>query len=224
MVPGYRLSNERYAFFITNSPVPRRGCNASPRGGTLSFNLRFWLLTVLAAIPFLAAGLAMAELYQDFAPRGSLLYGFDLLGAAAAALLIVVLLNRMGGPGAVMVSAAAAGLASLLLLWVSRRPLWPGVAALVIVSTLLVLSGAGVLRIRVPLFSDPDKEMSTMLANPEERAELVDSRWSAFGRTDLVRSVLTPNEMFLFVDGAAGTPMYNLKAILDSTEEQAVHR
>jgi hypothetical protein len=50
-------------------------------GGNLSFNLRFWLLTVLAAVPFLAAGLVMAELYQEFAPRGSLLYGFDLLGS-----------------------------------------------------------------------------------------------------------------------------------------------
>ncbi len=59
-----------------------------------------------------------------------------------------------------------------------------------------------------------------MLSNPLDRAEMVESRWSAFGRTDLVRSALPPDDMTIFVDGSAGSPMYNLDSIMNDPKQK----
>ncbi len=63
--------------------------------------------------------------------------------------------------------------------------------------------------------------MYEFLANPSIKAGIVESRWSSFGRTDLVKSELLPNEMTLFVDGAAGSVMYNLDALRKNPQEAA---
>jgi hypothetical protein len=40
------------------------------------------------------------------------------------------------------------------------------------------------------------------------QGEIVESRWSAFGRTDMVASSLAPNDMAIYIDGTAGSSMY----------------
>src|SRR5450830_512398 len=59
-----------------------------------------------------------------------------------------------------------------------------------------------------------------MLTDPGLSARVVESRWSSFGRTDLVASDLTPDEMTLFVDGAGGSAMYNLDALRKDRRER----
>ncbi len=73
----------------------------------------------------------------------------------------------------------------------------------------------------VPVGKDRNKDMYRMLANPVLEAEVVESRWSAFGRTDLVRSARDPNDMTIFVDGAAGSAMYNLESLMNNPERKA---
>ena len=101
-----------------------------------------------------------------------------------------------------------------------KRNYWPGLAILTLSVVSIVITLTGVYRIRIPVSETSGKVMYSMLSNPKEQAEIIDSQWSAFGRTDLVRSALTPNEMYLFVDGAAGTSMYDLDALLADSQER----
>ncbi|MFQ6673768.1 MAG: hypothetical protein ACE5GH_03150, partial [Fidelibacterota bacterium] len=86
------------------------------RSDTL-FDLGFWLYIVLAAVPFFLAGVTMAEIFEAFAHRSSLLYGFDLAGAALGALMVVPLLNAFGAVTATLVTAGVAALAAIILSW-----------------------------------------------------------------------------------------------------------
>jgi len=189
----------------------------------LSLRIALVLMTCLASIPFFFAGLTLATLFRMVPGRASQLYAADLLGAAGGAVAVVALLNRMGGPGALAVSAVAASLSALLMSAGSPRSLK---AALMV----LGLSVAGLLTVRlapenteIAVRWDPDKDMYRYFSNPAGRAVVVERRWSAFGRTDLVRSALSPNEMSLFVDGAAGSNMYNLQALMaDPNERRAL--
>ncbi len=40
------------------------------------------------------------------------------------------------------------------------------------------------------------------------QGEIIETRWSAFGRTDLVAYRNDPEQMVIYIDGTAGTPMY----------------
>jgi spermidine synthase len=52
---------------------------------------------------------------------------------------------------------------------------------------------------------------------------LVASRWSAFGRTDLVRDEEDLNEMVFFIDGTAGTSMYRFDKDIGSLDKHEFH-
>ncbi len=180
----------------------------------------FWIFLVLSALPFGAAGFAISGLFQQFAAKGPLLYAVDLLGAALGTLTIVPILDAFGGVNAVLFAAAAASLGALLLGFAGRR--FPALAF----SCFALVAGAIVFAslktgIFVPVTNDQFKEMYDMLSNPVYKAKIVESRWSSFGRTDLVQSEVFPNEMTIFVDGGAPSTMYNLKAILNSPQERA---
>ena len=181
----------------------------------------FWIYLVLAVLPFAAAGFAVSGIFQQFADKSPLLYGADLLGAALGALTIVPLLDVFGGVNAVFFAASAAALGALLLGFSSAKfPALTLGAFLLVTASFAAITGSKI-KFIVPVTNDQYKEMYSMLSNPEYKAEIVESRWSSFGRTDLVKSELFPNEMTLFVDGAAPSTMYNLNAILKSPEETA---
>ncbi|MCG8606660.1 hypothetical protein MJD09_16955 [bacterium] len=188
---------------------------------TGSGTLSFWIYIIFATIPFVFAGLTLAGLFQEFAQRSSVLYGADLLGATLGALLAVRLLDGPGAINAAFVAALAAAACALILSLVrfKMKSLGsPGVAA---ISVLSVMVGWQVFDSKVPIVSNPDKDMYRMLTNPQDNAQIVESRWSAFGRTDLVRSTLPPDDMTIYVDGSAGSPMYNFNSITNDPEQRA---
>lgn len=181
----------------------------------------FWLYIILALLPFCAAGLCISGLFQEFSSRSSLLYGADLLGAAAGALAVVPAMDAFGAVNTVFLAAAIAALGGLILGLPGIRRAIPALGSLIVLAgsfAWLIATGTS---IPVPIAKDPNKDMYRMLANPAYKAKIVESRWSSFGRTDLVKSELLPNEMTLFVDGAAGSVMYNLEAMLKDEEETA---
>ncbi len=181
----------------------------------------FWLYIVLALLPFAAAGLCISGLFQEYSAAGSLLYGADLLGAAAGALLVVPAMDAFGGVNAIFLAAAVASLGSLILSLPDLRRSLLAAASLILLGGGFVSLVATGYSFPVPVAKDPGKDMYRALANPAYKAKIVESRWSSFGRTDLVKSELLPNEMTIFVDGAAGSAMYNLEAIFRDKEEVA---
>jgi hypothetical protein len=60
----------------------------------------------------------------------------------------------------------------------------------------------------VPIGTNPDKEIHRALDESFMQGEIIDTRWSAFGRTDLVAFRNDPREVAIYLDGTAGTPMY----------------
>jgi spermidine synthase len=182
--------------------------------------VRLWVYIVLAIVPFAAGGFAVAGLFRRFPEGSSLLYGADLIGAAAGALAVVPAMDAWGGVNVVFLAAGVAAGGALLLGLPRLRRVLPAVAALIVFAGLFVAfdhSGAGP---NVPIANDPSKEMQGMLADPSLGARVVESRWSSFGRTDLVASDRLPNEMEIFVDGAAGSPMYNLDALRKDPQQR----
>jgi spermidine synthase len=181
----------------------------------------FWLYLILAILPFGAAGFTVSWIFQEFPARSPFLYGADLIGAALGALTVVPLLDAFGGVNAVLFAAVTAAVGALLLgLSRAKLRIFAAAALFSLAALFGVLTGMR-LQISVPVTNDPNKEMYQMLSNPEFKAKIVESRWSSFGRTDVVKSDLFPNEMTLFVDGAAGSAMYKAEAIMKDPQEMA---
>jgi hypothetical protein len=68
----------------------------------------------------------------------------------------------------------------------------------------------------IPIRKSELKDLYLMLNESGSKAEIIESRWSAFGRTDLVGLKDNEKVKFLFIDGAAGTPMFKFDGNIDS--------
>lgn len=178
------------------------------RSGVHEYGLAFFAVIFL---PFLAAGLFFAELYRRHAAMSGPLYGADLAGAAAGAVVAVIALNVWGGIGGSFVLAAIAAAGSLLLAREveSGRALALGASGLALAATLglTLLQATGTLATDLPVGNNPEKEIHDAIHGPREGA-VTDTRWSAFGRTDLITYARTDDHRDLYIDGTAGTPMY----------------
>ncbi len=175
---------------------------------------------VLFFFPFFFAGIFLSAAFRQFPLRSHRLYAADLIGASLGSVSIVALL-KLGGINANLVAALIGSLpAGLLIL---GHPL-KKVEKTIGVSLIAGLLGTFLVNLftlylgEVPLGKGHHKEMLHLLAHPTSMAKVIDSRWSAFGRTDLVADEMRPNEMFLFIDGTAGTMMYRFDGDLKSLE------
>ncbi|MCL4368293.1 MAG: hypothetical protein M1337_03880 [Actinobacteria bacterium] len=180
---------------------------------------RFWLYLALALVPFGAAGFTLSGLMQRYSQRSSFAYGADLLGAAAGALVVVPAMDRLGAVNVIFLAALVAASGAVLLGLPKARRALPALAVFGLLGGLFVGLTVGGVDLKVPIATDPSKEMSGLLADPASKAQVVESRWSSFGRTDLVQSELEPNQMWVFVDGAAGSSMYNFDRILRDPQQ-----
>ncbi|KAA3616817.1 MAG: hypothetical protein D8M58_17595 [Calditrichaeota bacterium] len=172
-----------------------------------------WIYVLLASLPFFFLGMTLAGIFKNFAQKSSLIYGFDLLGAATGIVIIIPIIKFMGAVNTALISTVIAGLSSIVLAFTGKE-----IKRYVLYSVFILLAIAGSLILfdknaEVPVTQDINKDMNRMLNNVNEQAEIVESRWSAFGRTDLVKSKSLPDQMILYVDGAAGTSMYNLQEL-----------
>lgn len=176
---------------------------------------------LLATLPFIAAGFAIAGILQQFPSRIPMLYGADLMGAACGALSAIALMDAVGPINTVLVAAAVAGIGALgLEASRVRMPLVSGGVFLGLTALLLSVMRHGV-EVRLPVTNDPDKEMLFLLSDPALKTKILETRWSSFGRTDVVGTELAPHQRMLFVDGGAGSLMYDLKAVLKNPKNLA---
>jgi len=166
---------------------------------------RVALAAGLALVPFVILGWLNATLFARYAAHSALLYGADLLGAALGLAAALLLVEQVGAFGGVMALAAVAGLAAALLAWDARRAL-VGVAALLAALGIgLAASGVDYDPARLQ-DAPPDKTMTHVLQDPTAEAEVLDTRWSAFARVDLVR-IADEALRYAFTDAGAGSVM-----------------
>ena len=168
------------------------------------------IAALLVLIPFYFAGIFLSTVFRLFPKISGSLYAADLVGAAAGSVLTIFLLSA-GGVQLNLVISALAVIPAVLLLdraAVGRfsKPIIGFVIAGFVIAVFL-----GYFRPflePIPFAREESKEMAELMNYPEADAEIIDSRWSAFGRTDLVMAKNRNDELVFFIDGSAGTAMY----------------
>ncbi|HJX12151.1 MAG TPA: hypothetical protein VJ377_01350 [Dehalococcoidales bacterium] len=176
------------------------------------FTANLFLLAFLLFIPFFFAGMFLAGVFRAYPPSISKIYGADLIGAAAGSVIVILGLNAIGGPNTVLVIGIVLAFVSLLFVTGIRRNrvrvTWLPALGVIAAVFLLWVNLANPQLERLMLEADPTKEIHHALNTPRLGGEVIDTRWSAFGRTDVVAFRNDPSKMSLYIDATAGTPMY----------------
>ena len=163
------------------------------------------LMVVVAGVPFVAAGAFLAIIFRVRHVQSQRLYCWDLVGAALGILWIVVALQWFGGVAALLSAAVLVVVAGALLAErVIMRLTMLVLGAALVVGMAFARDGAVDL---AALAAAADKPMFRALGNARNTGEVVETRWSAFARTDMVdRSGNTG--LNFYVDGGAGSYMF----------------
>lgn len=180
------------------------------------------LAAMVLLVPFVLAGTFLAELFSRHAAWSGKLYAWDLAGAAGAAVAVVALLRAVPAPDACLVVAAAAALAGVLV----GSPGAGGRAGPL--AAFAVLAAAVPLQRHVKFLDIPavppryDREhrsladrgitqhLFTELGDPSRGTRILETRWSAFSRTDLVETRTAVGDLdyrLVYTDGTSPTPM-----------------
>ena len=180
---------------------------------------------VLLFVPFFFAGKLFAEVFRMFPAMSARIYGADLTGAALGSLGVIFLLDALGAINTSFLLGMVVGAAALLfaskLLGRSTRQVIASASSLLLTVAILGANMLGAYLPDVPIVDvSPGKEMSLAISEPSSQGEIIESRWSAFGRTDLVKFNQRPGQMKLYVDGTAGSPMYQFTGNLGDPGEE----
>ncbi|MDZ7723905.1 MAG: hypothetical protein U5R06_14130 [candidate division KSB1 bacterium] len=81
-------------------------------------------------------------------------------------------------------------------------------AILVIFAAALMINGDADILGRISIGRFPEKDFYHVYPNAEKISNIADSRWSIYGRSDLVKYSNQDRVRQLFIDGAAGTQMF----------------
>ena len=166
-------------------------------GAPLDLRLPLFLLVTL---PFFFFGLTLALLFSASAHASPQLYLADLTGAGLGALLAVPALDLLGGIDALLAAATLMSLSALLLSPAAtrRRPL-----LLLALSAITLAANAAGQFLQIDMARLPSAKP---IVDSLQGGQLLDTRWDAFARTDLV-SPAGGGPYRLYIDGAAGSIM-----------------
>jgi hypothetical protein len=139
-------------------------------GVSASFALTLAAVSVLAAIPFTVAGVAIALAIRGYARSIGIVYAFDLAGAALGALAVVPLLWLVRGVTLLVSLSVVAAAAALLFAWNARRERASALVALLL--TILATALAGF----TPLYHLPPHTTAPAGLEP------VSERWTPLSR------------------------------------------
>lgn len=169
-----------------------------------------YMAAFLAFVPFFFGGIFLAAAFRLFPKRSPQIYAADMIGASIGSFLMVVML-KLGVINVNLIVAVIASVPALIFIFKESVSRLKRLALLVLTGGLIsifILNYFGAFLGTIPLSKGAHKEMLSLLGNPARKASVVESRWSAFGRTDLISDENNPDEMIFFVDGSAGSAMY----------------
>ncbi|MBN1224885.1 MAG: hypothetical protein JXB23_16675 [Candidatus Aminicenantes bacterium] len=165
----------------------------------------------LLILPFFFAGALLAQVFRMFPAFSAKIYGADLMGAATGALVTVPILSFFGGLDSCFLIGLLASLAAVIFVTSLKREKIEGMKtpliALVLTAGLLGTNLAVSFFDDTPIGLNPEKQSYVALKNPKLGGEIVETRWNAYGRTDLVKYNSMPDVMVIYIDGTAGSPM-----------------
>jgi len=183
------------------------------------------LLVLSVGTPFVLSGFVLSRLFRLASHIAGYLYAADLAGAAIGSLFVPLLIPSLGPlQSVVFISLILAGFSALIgmLTHPSRAAgaLW---ALTLTVGVTFFLNRGNALLGDVPVGQDPNKDLYRLTNLMGRNAAVVESRWSTFGRTDLVRFDNDSSLMTIFVDGAAGANMLRFDGGKDTASSGTAH-
>jgi hypothetical protein len=138
------------------------------------------------------------------------LYFTDLCGAAAGAISSFYLLNAFGAVKAIVLFLVLISLSCGLITHLFfRTRKFGSVIYLLTVAISITLFCLDLTHVISPQHNR-FKDMSTILADTQKKPRIAETRWTAFGRSDLVETE-NPLLKTLYIDGAAGTKMLRME-------------
>lgn len=158
-------------------------------------------LFALLALTFAFFGLAISSIFTQHPAAGRALYMADLLGAGLGALLAIPLLNQFGAVTAVLVAAVGFSLAGVYFAAGRQMPVSFSVLGLA-AAAFAANAAANFLQVDMTTVTGEKSIVGALRSG----GEILESRWDAFARTDL----LDPGEgksLRIYVDGGAASIM-----------------
>ncbi len=219
--------------FSSNMPLNKTFSRLAVLSTIFSFSVSLFAFLAISAsvsniavaafimfLPFLVAGTLLAAIYKLFIIHSNAVYFADLLGAAVGALSIVIVLNLVGAVLSILLVSGLISIAALIFAFASKKK----IVTLVAVTSIVLVAFFAQYSTYTESWSispadDQEKELTGVLSDPTLDAKIVDSRWSAFGRTDLVELEADPHRKIIFVDGSAGTYLYHFDGDANSSME-----
>lgn len=185
--------------------IPRFDFFSGGSLGLLSF-------IILSIIPFIAIGVFIGYIFQINNYRSGLIYGFDLFGGASAALASYYLLNALNLINIyAVVLLFLLGAAIILALIVPKiNKIFIAVYSLLVIILISIVAQNYDYNFQV--VKSLEKDLVRIQSNPSTKTEIVESRWSSFGKTDLVE-ITEPDgnvSKSMFIDAAAGTQIFDI--------------
>ena len=159
------------------------------------------LLIFFMALPYVCFGLVISTLFGAHAQASRVLYMGDLVGAGCGALLAIPLLNRFGAIDTIMLAALAFSLAALYFATARDR--------LIAISCCGLCGVAFAINVSSPILQvDPARlaQEKPIVGALSAGGAVLETRWDAFARTDLVDPG-AGRPLRIYVDGGAASVM-----------------
>ena len=139
---------------------------------------------LLLFIPFLFSGLALALTMERAGSRINRLYFSSFIGSSLGALFVLPLFGPLTGPGVIVFTSLVAGASALTFTYNRGKKDLAKIMVWMILLVILLPSVGGLIPVRL----SPHKTLSMALRYPN--ASLIETRWNAFSRVDVVTSGL----------------------------------
>ena len=159
---------------------------------------------------FACIGASTTYLFQRTTISISFLYFTDLCGASIGALSSFYLLNTFGAIKTIILLSILMSLSIGLIVYhyFKLKRIWV-IGYLMLIALSIPLFFLDLTSLVSPQYNRL-KDMSRIMAEKEKAPEIVETRWTAFGRSDLVETN-NPLSKTLYIDGAAGTKMIQME-------------
>ncbi len=177
----------------------------------------YWVAALIVLWPFIAAGAFLALAFERYSQWGGRLYAFDLAGAAVAAVGSVVIMQGLGAANACLAFGALGAFVAVLL---GKDKKFSLAIALILLALIPYNRHFDLWSVQ-PIPPMPDKDGATLadrgitqplyteLGNKSYGSKIVDTRWNAFARTDVVKDPESPDSFLLYTNGNVPTNMMN---------------
>ena len=186
----------------------------------LSITIPF-IFFFLLFVPFFLAGIVYAVIFKMYAEYSFKIYAADLSGGALGSIVSLGFINIVGAPNSILFLAIIIFSLSISFTQglIGKRKMIVSSSILFILFVLLSYNGKKEFLGEVPIGNYLEKDYYHVYPNLNYQSQIIDSRWSIYGRSDLAQYSHQDVVKQLFIDGAAGTQMYRFNGNVKKPEK-----